>query len=438
MEYVRLGNTGLKISKVILGCMTFGSSSWQGSPWVLDEEDGLKLLKAAYDQGINTWDTADTYSNGESEVIIGKALKKFNIPRQKVVILSKIFNPVMDDGTRPASINDGPLVNQMGLSRKHVFHAVDKCLERLGTDYIDVLQIHRLDRETPPEEIMRALHDVVQSGKVRYIGASSMYTWEFARLQYIAQSKGWTPFISMQPFYNLLYREEEREMLPFCEATGVGVIPWSPIARGLLAKPLSSKNDEANQSIRSQSDKKTETWFADANLEIAHEAGVAHHTQLTNGDRPKNESRVDQVTANDDVSGLDRRQEGTGLRFITCEDSEEMDRASTDNAVRDLVNQCGNGRQVQSGHHIYSVRGIVAVFYCNYVTIANSPTPFGVWGTPQTCYGDRVWNIIVGDTSGKCGSFKPGWSEDVYAKQKNSVGYHEVGGDKTFCGEGHF
>ncbi|KAF4434129.1 alcohol dehydrogenase [Fusarium acutatum] len=268
MEYVRLGNTGLKISKVILGCMTFGSSSWQGSPWVLDEEDGLKLLKAAYDQGINTWDTADTYSNGESEVIIGKALKKFNIPRQKVVILSKIFNPVMDDGTRPPSINDGPLVNQMGLSRKHVFHAVDKCLERLGTDYIDVLQIHRLDRETPPEEIMRALHDVVQSGKVRYIGASSMYTWEFARLQYIAQSKGWTPFISMQPFYNLLYREEEREMLPFCEATGVGVIPWSPIARGLLAKPLSSKNDEANQSIRSQSDKKTETWFADANLEI--------------------------------------------------------------------------------------------------------------------------------------------------------------------------
>ncbi|KLO92498.1 aryl-alcohol dehydrogenase [Fusarium fujikuroi] len=251
---------GLKISKVILGCMTFGSSSWQGSPWVLDEEDGLKLLKAAYDQGINTWDTADTYSNGESEVIIGKALKKFNIPRQKVVILSKIFNPVMDDGTRPASINDGPLVNQMGLSRKHVFHAVDKCLERLGTDYID--------RETPPEEIMRALHDVVQSGKVRYIGASSMYTWEFARLQYIAQSKGWTPFISMQPFYNLLYREEEREMLPFCEATGVGVIPWSPIARGLLAKPLSSKNDEANQSIRSQSDKKTEAWFADANLEI--------------------------------------------------------------------------------------------------------------------------------------------------------------------------
>lgn len=139
-------------------------------------------------------------------------------------------------------------------------------VERLKLTSQDVLQIHRLDRETPPEEIMRALHDVVQSGKVRYIGASSMYTWEFARLQYIAESKGWTKFISMQPFYNLLYREEEREMLPFCEATGVGVIPWSPIARGLLAKPLSSKND--NQSIRSQNDKKTDTWFADANLEI--------------------------------------------------------------------------------------------------------------------------------------------------------------------------
>ncbi|KAF4463172.1 alcohol dehydrogenase [Fusarium albosuccineum] len=268
MEYTRLGNTGLKISKIILGCMSFGSSKWEGSPWILDEAEGLELLKAAYDNGINTWDTADTYSNGKSEEIIGKALKKYNIPRQKVVILSKIFNPVMDDESRPPSVNDGPLVNQMGLSRKHVFHAVDKCLERLGTDYIDVLQIHRLDRETPPEEIMKALHDVVESGKVRYIGASSMYTWEFARLQYIAKSNGWTPFISMQPFYNLLYREEEREMIPFCEATGVGVIPWSPIARGLLARPLPTAENTEEQSFRSQQDKKTDTWFADANLDI--------------------------------------------------------------------------------------------------------------------------------------------------------------------------
>ncbi|CAI6097475.1 unnamed protein product [Clonostachys chloroleuca] len=263
----RLGNSGLKISKVILGCMSFGSSKWEGSPWILDAEEGLELLKAAYDNGINTWDTADTYSNGKSEEIIGLALKKFNIPRQKVVILSKIFNPVMDDESRPPSINDGPLVNQMGLSRKHIFHAVDQSLKRLGTDYIDVLQIHRLDRETPPKEIMRALHEVVQSGKVRYIGASSMYTWEFQRLQYIAQSNGWTEFISMQPFYNLLYREEEREMIPYCKETGVGVIPWSPIARGLLAKPL-KKEDQGEKSLRSGVDAKTDKWFADANMDI--------------------------------------------------------------------------------------------------------------------------------------------------------------------------
>ncbi|KAI1846785.1 hypothetical protein JX266_007006 [Neoarthrinium moseri] len=183
--------------------------------------------------------------------------------------MTKIFNPVMDDDSRPASVNDGPLVNQMGLSRKHIFEAVDRCLERLGTDYIDVLQLHRLDRETTPEEIMRALHEVVVSGKVRYLGASTMYTWEFARLQYTAKLNGWTEFVSMQPFYNLLYREEEREMLPFCRETGVGVIPWSPLARGMLAKPNSSSLDtKDDSSIRSQADKKTLKWFADANLEI--------------------------------------------------------------------------------------------------------------------------------------------------------------------------
>ncbi|GME48323.1 putative aryl-alcohol dehydrogenase protein [Neofusicoccum parvum] len=264
MEYVRLGNSGLKVSKVILGCMTFGSSKWEGSPWTLDEEEGLKLLKKAYDCGINTWDTADTYSNGKSEEIIGKALKKYNIPRSRVVILSKIYNPVMDDDSRPASVNDGALVNQMGLSRKHVFAAVDATLARLGTDYVDVLQIHRLDRETPPEEVMRALHDVVAAGKARYIGASSMWAWEFARLQHVAELRGWTKFVSMQPFYNLLYREEEREMIPFCEATGVAVIPWSPLARGLLAKPAG----KGGQSLRGQADKKGKAWNETANMEI--------------------------------------------------------------------------------------------------------------------------------------------------------------------------
>ncbi|KAL8306440.1 hypothetical protein RB600_010342 [Gaeumannomyces tritici] len=202
MEYVRLGNSGLKVSRLIQGCMAFGSPAWEGSPWTLGEDEGLGLLKKAYDLGINTWDTADTYSNGASEATVGKALRQFAIPR-----------------SRPAA-NDGALVNQMGLSRKHVFKAVDDSLARLGTDYIDVLQIHRLDRETPPEEIMEALHDVVRSGKVRYLGASSMYAWEFARLQHVADKNGWTKFASMQPFYNLLYREEEREMLPFCAATG--------------------------------------------------------------------------------------------------------------------------------------------------------------------------------------------------------------------------
>lgn len=244
--------------------MTFGSSKWEGSPWVLDEDESLKVIKKAYDLGINTWDTADMYSNGKSEEIVGKALKTFNIPRSKVVIMTKIFNPVMDDESRPPGINDGPLVNQMGLSRKHIFAAVDASLARLGTDYIDVLQLHRLDRDTTPEEIMRALHEVVMSGKVRYLGASSMWTWEFARLQYTAQLKGWTEFISMQPFYNLLYREEEREMLPFCRETGVGVIPWSPIARGKLALPRSVEE----KSSRAQSDTRTDAWFADANLEI--------------------------------------------------------------------------------------------------------------------------------------------------------------------------
>lgn len=252
------------------------------------------MIKKAYDCGINTWvserslaamqigdpsidtltrlmreqDTADMYSNGKSEVIIGKALKKFNIPRSKVVILTKIYNPVMDDDSRPPGVNDGALVNQMGLSRKHIFQAVDDCLKRLDTDYIDVLQLHRLDRETTPEEIMRALHDVVASGKVRYIGASSMYTWEFARLQYTAKLNGWTQFISMQPFYNLLYREEEREMIPFCRETGVGVIPWSPLARGLLAR---GRSQDAGLSTRAQADSRIEAWFADANLEIIDE-----------------------------------------------------------------------------------------------------------------------------------------------------------------------
>ncbi|KAE9370396.1 aldo-keto reductase-like protein [Stipitochalara longipes BDJ] len=251
MEYTKLGNSGLKISKVIFGCMSFGSSQWQD--WVIDEAAALPLLKHAYDVGLNTWDTADVYSNGRSEEIIGKALKQYKIPRNKVVILSKCYFGVSDDGSQPpiaaASTNDGEMVNQVGLSRKHIIDAVDKSVERLGT-YIDVLQIHRLDRDTPREEIMRALNDVVESGKVRYIGASSMAAWEFQTLQNIADRKGWHKFISMQNYYNLLYREEEREMIPYCRDVGVGLIPWSPIARGALARPFDDRTTTREKSDR--------------------------------------------------------------------------------------------------------------------------------------------------------------------------------------------
>ncbi|KZF24948.1 aldo-keto reductase-like protein [Xylona heveae TC161] len=243
MEYTRLGKSGLKISKVILGAMSFGSPDWQG--WVLPEEEALPLLEHAYKVGLNTWDTADVYSNGKSEEIIGKALKKYSIPRSKVVILSKCYFGVDPTGAQPpisaSSTNDGDNVNQVGLSRKHIFDAVDASVQRLGT-YIDVLQIHRLDRDTPREEIMKALNDVIESGKVRYIGASSMAAWEFQTLQNIASRHGWHQFISMQNYYNLLYREEEREMIPYCRDTGVGCIPWSPIARGVLTRPWATRD----------------------------------------------------------------------------------------------------------------------------------------------------------------------------------------------------
>ncbi|ORY12800.1 NADP-dependent oxidoreductase domain-containing protein [Clohesyomyces aquaticus] len=251
MEYVNLGKSGLKVSRVILGAMSYGSTEWQ--PWVLNEADSLPLLEHAYKCGINTWDTADIYSHGISERIIGKALKQYNIPRSKIVILSKCYFGVNEEnpslGIAAVSTNDGDMVNEVGLSRKHIFDAVDKSVERLGT-YIDVLQIHRLDRGTPREEIMKALNDVVESGKVRYIGASSMAAWEFQTLQNIAEKNGWHKFISMQNYYNLIYREEEREMIPYCKDTGVGLIPWSPVARGALTRPWSDRS-----SSRAQTDK---------------------------------------------------------------------------------------------------------------------------------------------------------------------------------------
>ncbi|KIW04990.1 uncharacterized protein PV09_04150 [Verruconis gallopava] len=240
----RVGKSGLQVSKVILGCAGFGSAAWQG--WVMEEEEALPILKYAFDKGINTWDTADAYSNGRSEEIVGKALRKYDIPREQVVIMTKIFYALDPVGQSSISQNMDKskrhLVNRVGLSRKHVLAAVAESVKRLGT-YIDILQIHRLDRDVPAKEIMKALNDVVDSGQVRYLGASSMATWEFQKLQYTAETHGWHKFISMQNYYNLLYREEEREMIPFCRDDGVGILPWSPLARGVLARPWTSKGN---------------------------------------------------------------------------------------------------------------------------------------------------------------------------------------------------
>ncbi|SGY72632.1 BQ5605_C005g03192 [Microbotryum silenes-dioicae] len=237
--YVRLGNSGLKVSKIILGCMSYGNKDWAG--WVLDEQESLPHFKAAFDLGINTWDTANVYSNGDSERIVGKALKVHNIPRQDVVLMTKVFMTVAKDPkAHPSKLTDPDsqgYVNQHGLSRVHIFNSVDASLERMGVDYIDLLQCHRFDYETPIEETMDALHDIVKSGKVRYIGMSSCYAYQFHQMQAYASSKNQTQFVSMQDFYNAIYRHEETEMFPICKLFGVGVIPWSPLARGYLTRP---------------------------------------------------------------------------------------------------------------------------------------------------------------------------------------------------------
>jgi aryl-alcohol dehydrogenase-like predicted oxidoreductase len=220
MQVVNLGKSGLKVSRICLGAMTYGTPSWR--PWVLEEAQARPIIQRAVEMGINFFDTADMYSNGLSEEILGQALRDFS-RREEVVIATKVYFPM------------GESPNQRGLSRVHIMRSVDASLRRLGTDYIDLYQTHRYDPDTPIEETLQAFHDLVRSGKVRYIGASSMYAWQFARSLYLADLHGWTRFISMQNHYNLVYREEEREMLPLCQAEGVGVIPWSPLARGFLA-----------------------------------------------------------------------------------------------------------------------------------------------------------------------------------------------------------
>jgi aryl-alcohol dehydrogenase (NADP+) len=221
MQYANLGSTGLKVSRLCLGTMTYGSSKWR--PWVLDEDASRALIQQALEAGINFFDTADMYSLGASEEVLGRALRDFGPTRDKLVIATKVFYPVGDE------------LNQRGLSRKHIMHAIDDSLRRLGTDYVDLYQIHRFDAETPIEETLEALHDVVRAGKALYLGASSMSAWQFAKMLYTADANGWTRFVTMQNHYNLIYREEEREMIPLCIDEGIGVLPWSPLARGLLA-----------------------------------------------------------------------------------------------------------------------------------------------------------------------------------------------------------
>lgn len=237
MDYINLGNSGLKVSRICLGMMTYGSPSWRD--WVLDEDQADPIIRHALESGINFFDTADMYSHGASEKITWRILQKY-ARRDEVVIASKVFYPT---GERP---------NQSGLSRKHVLDAIDGTLKRLGTDYVDLYQIHRWDYETPIEETLQVLDDLVRSGKVRYIGASSMWAWQFSKALHLADQYGLTRFISMQNHYNLVYREEEREMIPLCKAEKIGLIPWSPLARGFLT--INRKGSDAGESTRSKSD----------------------------------------------------------------------------------------------------------------------------------------------------------------------------------------
>jgi aryl-alcohol dehydrogenase-like predicted oxidoreductase len=227
MEYTRLGKTGLKVSRLCLGCMSFGAPN-ERRPWTLDEDQARPLFRKAWEAGINFYDTANTYQAGSSEEVTGKIIKELG-PRDEIVLASKVFNRMRPDP------------NGAGLSRKAIMAEIDNSLRRLDTDYLDLYQIHRWDHETPIEETMEALHDVVKAGKARYIGASSMYAWQFAKAQHAAETNGWTRFVSMQNQVSLVYREEEREMLPLCRDQGIGVIPWSPLGAGKLTRPWGEK-----------------------------------------------------------------------------------------------------------------------------------------------------------------------------------------------------
>jgi aryl-alcohol dehydrogenase (NADP+) len=253
MEYANLGRSGLKVSRLCLGMMSYGTPKWR--PWVRDEAESRPFVQRALELGINFFDTADMYSKGVSEEVLGRAIRDFT-RRHDVVIATKVFYPLTDD------------VNARGLSRKHIMDAIDGSLRRLGMDYVDLYQIHRYDTSTPIDETLEALHDVVKAGKARYIGASSMYAWQFAEMLAMQRERGWAPFVSMQNHYNLVYREEEREMIPLCRSRGIGLIPWSPLARGFLAGNRQRGRRDATP--REQHDDFGHTlYYSDADYDIA-------------------------------------------------------------------------------------------------------------------------------------------------------------------------
>ena len=258
MQYVNLGRTGMKVSRLCLGMMSYGSKQWR--EWLLEEEEAKPFIKRALEAGINFFDTADVYSTGESERITGKLLKEFGVKRENVIVATKVNGQMSDD------------INDKGLSRKHILDSIDKSLQRLQMDYVDLYQIHRWDHETPIAETMEALNDVVRAGKARYIGASSMFAWQFSKALYTSEKHGWTKFVSMQNHYNLVYREEEREMIPLCSEQGIGLIPWSPLARGFFAG--NRKRGGGGETVRANSDPfGNSLYFRDEDFTVAE--GVA-------------------------------------------------------------------------------------------------------------------------------------------------------------------
>jgi aryl-alcohol dehydrogenase (NADP+) len=254
MELVNLGRTGLKVSRICLGCMTYGTPQWR--PWVLDEAASRPFFRQAWDAGINFFDTADMYSDGASEEVLGRALKELAIPRERVVVATKVFNPM------------GPTANEKGLSRKHIRHALDNSLRRLQLEYVDLYQIHRFDPTTPVEETLEALDAVVRAGKVLHIGASSMYAWQLAKMLHASDRLGLARFVTMQNHYNLVYREEEREVNPLCRDEGIGLIPWSPLARGFLTGGR-RKGDFGDTSRAKTDDYAQKLYYTDADFTVA-------------------------------------------------------------------------------------------------------------------------------------------------------------------------